>query len=125
MSVPLEPVLQVVVLVAPEFAAGVEGYVRRYRGRLHSSEHRDGVQTICARVPQAEVGPFVSGLMAYTNCSARTAMRLCESWPTLQRPPGDPTSGVREPRPQVPVLRNGAVALPEPQPDADPDEDEL
>jgi translation elongation factor EF-G len=114
----LEPVLHVVISVAPEFAAGVEGCVLRRRGRLDSSEHRDGVQTIHARVPHAEVGPFVSALMADTNGSARTSMRLCEYSPTLERPPGDPMSRVREPRPKAPVLRNGAIAVPEPDGDS-------
>ena len=114
MALLLEPVLHVVVFVAPEFTAAVEGCVLRYRGRLGSSEHREGVQTVRARVPQADVGPFVSALMAETNGSARTSMKLCEYWPTLERPPGDPTTGVREPRPKVPVLRNGAIAGPEP-----------
>lgn len=113
MALPVEPVLQVVIFVAPEFAAGVENCVLRYRGRLDSSEHREGMQTIRARVPQAEVGLFVSALMADTNGSARTSMRLCEYWPAFERPPGYPTTGVREPRPKTPVLRNGAVAIPE------------
>ena len=104
-------------MVAPEFATSVHSFLLRYRGRLHSSEHSDGVQTIRARVPQDEVGPFVSALMAQTNCSARTSMRLCEYWPTLERPPDDPTTGVREPRPKVPILGNGAIAVPEPDGD--------
>ena len=29
-------------------------------------------------------------------------------------PPGDPTAGVREPRPTVPAGRRGAIAVPEP-----------
>jgi translation elongation factor EF-G len=118
-ALPLEPVLHVVIFVSPEFAVGVEGCVLRYRGRLESSKHREGVQTIRALLPQAAAGPFVSALMADTNGTARTAMRLCEFWPTLERPPGDPTTGVREPRPNVPVLRNGAIAVPEPKPGGD------
>lgn len=113
MTLPLEPVLDVMIVVAPEFAPSVHSFLLRHRGRLYSSEHGDGVQRIRARVPQAEAGPFVSALMAHTNGSARTSMRLCEYWPTPERPPGDPTAGVREPRPKMPILRNGAIAAPE------------
>jgi translation elongation factor EF-G len=110
--------MHVVIVVAQEFAARVESLVPRHRGRLHSSEHRDGVQTISARVPEAEVAAFVSALMADTDCRARTSMAPYEYWPVLQRPPGDPTAGVREPRPNVPVLRSGAIAVPEPDDDS-------
>jgi translation elongation factor EF-G len=111
-------VLQVVIFVAPEFAVGAEACVVRYRGRLDSSEHHEGMRTIHARVPQAEVGSFVSTLMADSNGRARTSMRLCEHWPTPERPPGYPTTGVREPRPKLPLLRSGAIAVPEPTGDS-------
>ena len=113
--------MHVVIVVAQEFAARLEARVSRHRGRLHSSEHHDGVQTIRVRVPQAEVAAFVSAVLADTNGQARTSMVLYEYWPVHQRPPGDPTAGVREPRPSVPVLRSGAVAVPEPEPDDDAD----
>ena len=111
--------MHVVLTVPQEYAARVAARVPRHRGRLQSSEHRDGVQTIHAHVPQAEVGPFVSAVLADTNNQARTSMTLAEYWPTLERPPGDPAAGVREPRPNVPVLRSGAIAVPEPDPDDD------
>jgi translation elongation factor EF-G len=117
MTHPVEPVMHVVIVVAQEHAARVAARVPRHRGRLDSSEHRDGVQTIGAHVPQAEVGPFVSALLAETNNQARTSMVLSEYWPTLERPPGDPMAGVREPRPTVPISRSGAIAVPEPEPD--------
>jgi hypothetical protein len=72
------------------------------------------VQTIRARVPQADVAAFVSALMADTHGTARTSMVLCEYWPALRPPSGDPTAGVREPRPKVPTGRSGAIAVPEP-----------
>jgi translation elongation factor EF-G len=117
----VEPVMHVVIVVAQEFAACLHALVPRHRGRLDSSEHRDGVQTIRARVPQAEVAAFVSAVLADTNGRARTSMVLDEYWPVLERPPGEPTAGVREPRPNVPVLRSGAIAVPEPEPDDDSD----
>ena len=83
------------------------------------SQHRDGVQTIRAHVPQAEVAAFVSAVLADTNNQARLSMALSEYWPILERPPGDPAAGVREPRPNVPVSRSGAIAVPEPDPDDD------
>jgi translation elongation factor EF-G len=117
----VEAVMHVVIVVGQEFAARVEARVSGHRGRLVSSEHRDGVQTIRARVPQADVAAFVSDVLADTNGRARTSMVLYEYWPVLQRPPGDPAAAVREPRPKVPVLRGGAVAVPEPEPDDDAD----
>jgi translation elongation factor EF-G len=113
--------MHVVIVVAQEFAACLHALVPRHRGRLDSSEHRDGVQTIRARVPQAEVAAFVSAVLADTNGRGRTSMVLDEYWPVLERPPGEPTAGVREPRPNVPVLRSGAIAVPEPEPDDDSD----
>jgi len=106
--------MHVVIVVPQEFAARVEARVPHHRGLLHSSEHRDGVQTLRARVPQASVPGFVSALMVDTNGKARTSMILYEYWPVLEAPPGDPTAGVREPRPKVPAGRTGAIALPEP-----------
>ena len=114
MALDVEPVMHVVIVVPQEFAARVEARVPHHRGRVHSSEHRDGVQTIRARVPQADVAAFVSALMVDTSGAARTSMVLYEYWPVLQPPPGDPAAGVREPRPKVPAGRSGAVALPEP-----------
>lgn len=72
------------------------------------------MQTIRARVPQADLGAFVSALMADTHHTARTSMVLDEYWPTPEPPPGDPTVGVREPRPTPPAGRRGAIAVPEP-----------
>ena len=111
--------MHVVVVVPQAFAAGVAASVASHRGRLESSEYRDGVQTISAHVPQAEVAAFVSEVLAYTNNQARTSMALSEYWPTFERPPGEPTSGVLEPRPKLPVSRSGAIAVPEPDPDDD------
>ncbi len=114
MALTVEPVMHVVIVVAQEFAARLEARLPLHRGRLHSSEHRDGVQTIRARVPQADVAAFVSAVLADTNGGARMSMALHEYWPVLERPPGEGTAGVREPRPNVPVLRSGAIAVPEP-----------
>ena len=111
--------MHVVIVVPQEFAAGVAARVPPHRGRLQSSEYRDGVQTISARVPQGEVAAFVSEVLAYTNHKARTSMTLSEYWPTFERPPGDQTAGVREPRPKRPISRSGAIAVPEPDPDDD------
>jgi len=113
MTLDVEPVMHVVIIVPQAFAARVEARIPHHRGRVQASEHRDGVQTIRARVPQADVAAFVSALMADTNRTARTSMVLYEYWPVLQ-PPGDPTAGVREPRPKVPTGRSGAIAVPEP-----------
>jgi translation elongation factor EF-G len=109
--------MDVVIVVPQEFAARVQARVPHHRGRVHSSEHRDGVQTIRARVPQAEVAAFVSAVLADTNGRARTSMALHEYWPVMEGPPGDPTAGVRQPRPNAPVSRSGAIAVPEPEPD--------
>ena len=111
--------MHVVIVVPQEYAAGVEARLPRHRGRLQSSEHRDGVQTIRARVPQAEVAAFIATLMADTHGRARTSMVVYEYWPVLHSPPGEPTAGVREPRPKLPVLRSGAIAVPEPEDDRD------
>jgi translation elongation factor EF-G len=108
--------MHVVIFVAQEFAARVEGGVLRHRGRIDSSEHRDGVRTIRARVPEAEVAAFVSALLADTNGRARMSMTLCEYWPVLERLPGGPTAGVREPRPNAPL--RGTAQLPSLSPTA-------
>jgi len=113
MTLAVEPVMHVVIVVPHVFAARVEARIPHCRGRLQSSEHRDGLQTIRARVPEASVPAFVSALMADTNGTARTSMVLYEYWPVLQ-PPGDPAAGVREPRPKIPTGRSGAIAVPEP-----------
>lgn len=119
MTPPVEPVMHVVIIVPQEYAARVAVRIPRHRGRFQSSEHRDGVQTIRAHVPQAEAGAFVSAVLAETNNQARTSMALAEYWPASERPPGDPAVGVREPRPNVPIVRGGAIAVPEPPPDPD------
>ena len=111
--------MHVVIVVPQEFAAGVAARLPPHRGRLQSSEHCDGVQTISAQVPQAEVAALVSEVLAYTNNRARTSMVLAEYWPALEHPPGDPMAGVAEPRPKLPVSRSGAMAVPEPDPDDD------
>jgi translation elongation factor EF-G len=109
----VEPVMHVMIVVPQALAARVEARIPHHRGLVHSSEHRDGLQTIRARVPEANVAAFVTVLMLDTNGTARTSMVLYEYWPVLQ-PPGDPTAGVREPRPRVPFGRSGAIAVPEP-----------
>ena len=119
MALTVEPVMHVVIYVAQELAARVADRVRRHRGLVHSSEHRDGVQTVEARVPQAEVPAFVSALLADTNGRVRTSMSICDYWPVADHPPGDPTAGVREPRPKAPISSSGAMALPEPKTDDD------
>ena len=111
--------MHVVIVVPQEFAARVAARVPAHRGRLQSSEYRDGVQTIRAHVPEREVAAFVSEVLADTNNLARTSMALSEYWARLERPPGDATVGVLEPRPKLPVSRSGAIAVPEPEPDDD------
>jgi translation elongation factor EF-G len=106
--------MHVVINVPQEYAARVETRVSRARGRVVESEHRDGTQTIRARVPEVEVGAFVSALVEDTGGRVRTSMVLYEYWPVPERPPGEPTAGVREPRPRAPTGRTGAIAVPEP-----------
>ena len=107
--------MHVVIVAAQEFAARLHARVPLHRGRLHSSEHRDGVQTISARVPQAEVSTFVAAVLTDTNGLARMSMALYEHWPVADRPPGgDQAAGVREPRPKAPFVPSGAIAVPEP-----------
>jgi translation elongation factor EF-G len=109
--------MRLVIFVPQECTTAVLAAVSKHRGRVQSSEYVDGTQKISARVPHAEVGGFASTLWRQTDGRARTSMVLCESWPALQPPPGEPrepAAGVREPRPRVPVGRSGAVAVPEP-----------
>jgi len=104
-----------VVITAPqEWNTAVLAAVAKHRGRLVSTEYRDGALKMSARVPQAEVGPFSTTLLRQTDGRASTSMVLYEYWPISEPPPGEPEAGVREPRPKVPVLRSGAVAVPEP-----------
>jgi translation elongation factor EF-G len=113
--------MHVVIDLPQECAAAILARVVRHRGRVLSSEYRDGIQLIRARIPQAEVGAFATVLWRETGGRARSSMVLYEHWPVSQPPPGDPAAGVREPRPKVPVGRTGAVSVPEPDPDPDRD----
>lgn len=110
--------MHVVIIVPQECNTAVLATVSRSRGRIVSSEYRDGTQTIKARVPQAEVSGFISTLIRQTDGRARTSMVLYEYWPVsgpVSGPSsGDPAAGVREPRPKAPVLRSGAISLDEP-----------
>jgi elongation factor G len=109
--------MHVVIVIPQESNAAVVATVSQFRGRMVSSESRDGTQTIRARVPQSEISGFISKLSRQTDGRARTSMVLFEYWPVAEPPSGDPLAGVREPRPKVPVLRSGAVAVPEPDDD--------
>jgi translation elongation factor EF-G len=114
----VEPVMHVVIVVPQECTTDVLAAVSQHRGRIESSEYRDGTQTVRARVPQAEVAAFSAMLWRRTTGRARTSMVLYEYWPVLQPPPGAPEIGVRQPRPKVPVGRSGAVSVPEPDDDS-------
>jgi translation elongation factor EF-G len=109
--------MHVVIIVPQECHTTVLATVAQHRGRILSSEYRDGKQKISARVPQAEVPAFSSKLWRQTDGRAHTSMVLYEYWPVSQPPQGDPDVGVREPRPKVPVGRSGAIAVPEPDDD--------
>ena len=113
--------MHVVIVVPQVFATCVAARVAAHRGRLLSSEHRDGEQTLRADVPHAEVAPFMSEVLKDTNYQAKTSMKLSEYRPALDGPTGNPPAGVREPRPKVPSMRSGAIAVPEPDPDDDSD----
>lgn len=115
MAFTVEPVMHVVIIVPQECAARVEARLPHHRGRVQSSRHRDGQQTIGARIPQAEVPAFITALVQETGGRARTSMVLFEYWPVAERPPLDPAAGVRQPVPRIPTGRSGAVAVPEPE----------
>jgi len=106
--------MHVVIIVPQECSTAVLAAVSQCRGRLVSSDYRDGTQTVRARVPQVEVSGFIAKLARQTDGRARTSMVLFEYWPVADPPSGDPDAGVREPRPRVPVLRSGAISLDEP-----------
>jgi translation elongation factor EF-G len=112
----VEPVMHVVIIVPQEYST-VPSMVAQHRGRLLSSEYRDGKQRITARVPHDEVPAFASTLWRETGGRAWTSMVLYGYWPVSQPPPRNPEAGVREPRPKVPVGRSGAIAVPEPDDD--------
>ena len=109
--------MHVVINAPQEWNTAVLATVAKYRGRLVSTEYREGSVKVSARVPQAEVGAFSTALVRQTDGRASTSMVLYEYWPISEPPPGEPEAGVREPRPKVPVLRSGAVAVPEPDDD--------
>jgi elongation factor G len=116
MALYVEPVMQVVIFVPPDYATAVLAALARHRGLIRSSECREGTQVFRARVPHAEVGGFASTLFRITDGRASTSMVL-EYWPVARPPSGEPEAGVREPRPRLPVLRSGAIAVPEPDDD--------
>src|SRR5690349_2818203 len=105
--------MRVAITFPQESASCVAARFAAHRGQLESSQHRDGEQTICAHIPHAEVPAFVSEVLADTNNKVRTSTTLAEYWPASERPPGNPTAGVREPRPRVPSSLSGAIAVPE------------
>jgi translation elongation factor EF-G len=113
----VEPVMHVVAAVPVEDGTGVAECLQRRRGRILSSEHRGDKQFIRARVPQAELADFWSELSNRTGGRGTFSMVLYEYWPVSQPPPLDPATGVREPRPRVPVGRSGAISIAEPEPD--------
>jgi elongation factor G len=114
MPLHVEPVMHVVITAPQEWNTAVLATVAKYRGRLVSTDYREASVKISARIPQAEVGAFSTTLVRQTDGRASTSMVLYEYWPISEPPPGEPEAGVREPRPRVPVLRSGAVAIPEP-----------
>ena len=114
MALDFAPMMHIVIVVPRAFAARVEACVPNHRGRLYSSDRRDEVQTIHARVPKANVAAFVSALMIAADGTAQTSMLLYQYFPNAQPPPADPTAGVREPWPRSPSPRRGAIAVAEP-----------
>ena len=80
-----EPVMHVVITAPAECNTAVLATVAKYRGRLVSTEYRQGSVTISARVPQAEVGAFSTTLLRQTDGRASTSMVLYEYWPIAER----------------------------------------
>ena len=113
----LEPVMHVVAVVPMEHATGVAECLLRRRGRIQSREHRGDKQIIRARVPQAEMLNFWSELSDRTGGLGTFSMVLYEYMPVPEPPGLDPETGVREPRPRVPVGRRGAASVAEPDPE--------
>jgi translation elongation factor EF-G len=106
--------MYVVIIVPHECNPAVLAAVAQSRGLLVSSEYRDEQQIVRARIPQSDIPGFTSKLHRQTDGRARTSMVLYEHWPVAEPPRGDPSTGVREPRPKAPVLRSGAIAVDEP-----------
>ena len=68
-----------VVIAAPqEWNTAVLATVAEHRGRLVSTDYREGSVKISARVPQAEVGALSTTLFRQTDGRARTSMVLYE-----------------------------------------------
>ena len=115
----LEPVMHVVAIVPVEDGTRVAEALLRRRGRIVSREHQGDKQTIRARVPQTAMLDFWSELSDRTGGLGTFSMVLYEYAPVPEAPPLDPETGVREPRPRVPVLGRGAISLAEPDPEVD------
>jgi translation elongation factor EF-G len=116
-SIRLEPVMYVVAVVPQECAVRLVEDLSRRRGRIQSQEHRDANVTLRARIPLAEMFGFEHALSSFTRGRGTYSMVLYEYCPAPESPPLDPDTGVREPRPKVPVGRSGAISLAEPEPD--------
>lgn len=113
----LEPVMHVVAVVPVEDGTRVAESLLRRRGRIQSRDHRGDIQIIRARVPQAEMIDFWSDLSERTGGKGTFSMVLYEYQSESETPPPEPDTGVREPRPRVPLGRSGAISLAEPDPE--------
>jgi elongation factor G len=114
----LEPVMHVEVVVPEEHAEDVIENLSGRRGLTQSREDRDGTQIISARVPLAEMFGYATDLRSRTMGRGTYSMRFDRYQPCPPAEDDDEgrASLVREPHKPGP-LRDGRVALPEPDDD--------
>jgi elongation factor G len=117
-AVLLEPVMHVEVGVPEEHAEEVIGNLSDRRGVIQSTEDRDGTRVITARVPLPEMFGYATDLRSRTMGRGTHSMRFDRYQPCPPAEGDDEgrASLVREPHKPGP-LRDGRVALPEPDDD--------
>lgn len=73
----LEPIMQVNILIKPEFLGSVLGDINKRRGRIIGTEELDGGKTeVIVEVPESEIITYTSELKAMTQASGRFSRKF-------------------------------------------------
>ena len=72
----LEPIMELEITVPDDSVGAVNGDLNSRRGRLHGMEPRDGMTTIKAEVPMAEILTYSQALTSLTGGRADSHMHF-------------------------------------------------
>ncbi len=116
----LEPVMQVEVVVPPEYESDITTNLVSRRGRIQHREDRADARVVRALVPLAELFGYATDLAARTRGRGTSRVEFQEFLPVpAAEDDDDRASSVREPRRPAPGVRGSSVALPEPDAQAE------